>query len=252
MIEITASDWAAWAPGLHTRQEWQRWALAPVPPVGDAMPVLDEVPAMQRRRIEQLGRMAVQVAYWCGRAGTDAVPMVFCSRHGDVRRSLEMLEQGARGEPLSPTRFGLSVHNAIAALYSIVRGVRGNCIALAAGQAGAETAVVEAAGLLADGAHEVLVVVYEAALPSAYAGFADEPAADFAWACRLRPPAAADGDDVRLVLDWRAEAQPLPAVAGAELPASLAALRFLVAGQSEYAHHADGLRWRWRRQPAAA
>lgn len=72
---------------------------------------------MQRRRIERLGRMAIQTACWCQEAEESGVPLVFASRHGDVARSMELLEALAADEPPSPTTFGLSVHNAIAALY---------------------------------------------------------------------------------------------------------------------------------------
>ena len=73
---------------------------------------------MQRRRIERLGRMAIQTACWCQEAEESGVPLVFASRHGDVARSMELLEALAADEPPSPTTFGLSVHNAIAALYN--------------------------------------------------------------------------------------------------------------------------------------
>ena len=167
MIEFSIVDWAAWAPGLSERSQWLGWADAPYPPVGEDTPALAEIPAMQRRRIERLGRMAIQAACWCedGQGADNQVPLVFASRHGDVARSMELLGALASDQPLSPTGFGLSVHNAIAALYSIARGHRGNYLALAAGQATVETACLEAAGLLADGAREVRVVVYESRLP---------------------------------------------------------------------------------------
>ena len=179
---------------------------------------------MQRRRIERLGRMAVQAAWWCSQAETAGVPLVFASRHGDVQRSFELLEQLARGEPMSPTHFGLSVHNAIAALYSIVRGERGNYLALAAGRATAEAALVEAAGLLADGAPEVLVVVYDARPPAAYASFLDEPDPFYAWSWRVR----ADGEGTRLSLAWAAEMTGDDASAPEEAPS---AARTLIAGE---------------------
>ena len=89
---------------------------------------------MQRRRIERLGRMAIQAACWCQEAEESGVPLVFASRHGDVARSMELLEALAADEPPSPTTFGLSVHNAIAALYSILRRDRGNYVAVAGGR----------------------------------------------------------------------------------------------------------------------
>lgn len=244
MIEFTVGDWAAWAPGLHQREDWQAWANRPTLPQGDDTPALAEVPAMQRRRIERLGRMAVQVACWCAPDGAadGSVPLVFASRHGDVQRSFELLDNLARGEPMSPTHFGLSVHNAIAALYSIVRGERGNYIALAAGRSTAEAAMIEAAALLADGAPEVLVVVYDAQPPHVYAGFLDEPDPFYAWSWRLR--AADSGDGVRVSL---ASAPQDGATAATALPHGLDVLRFLLSGDAELHHRADGVGWTWRR-----
>lgn len=175
MIDVTVSDWAAWAPGLVERAAWRDWARAPWLPQGDDSPALTEIPAMQRGRIDRVGRMAIQAAWWCSQAEAQGVPLVFASRHGDVQRSCDLLEQLARGEAMSPTQFGLSVHNAVAALYSIVRGEHGNYLALAAGGATAEAAVVEAAGLLDDGAPEVLLVIYEAPMPAVHLEFMDEP-----------------------------------------------------------------------------
>lgn len=124
---------------------------------------------MQRRRIERIGRMAMQAAYWCS-STTAGVPLVFASRHGDVQRSYELLRQLASEEPMSPTQFGLSAHNAIAALYSIVHGERGSYLALAAGRATAEAALVEVAGLLAEGADEVQLVAASSFARSAASG----------------------------------------------------------------------------------
>ncbi|PSD26840.1 3-oxoacyl-ACP synthase, partial [Stenotrophomonas maltophilia] len=116
MIEFSIVDWAAWAPGLSERSQWLGWADAPYPPVGEDTPALAEIPAMQRRRIERLGRMAIQAACWCeeGQGADSQVPLVFASRHGDVARSMELLGALSNDQPLSPTGFGLSVHNAIA------------------------------------------------------------------------------------------------------------------------------------------
>ncbi len=244
MIELNVAAWAAWAPGLATREAWQAWARAPTLPLGEDIPALPEMPALQRRRIDLLGRMAIQVACWTADpAGADP-PLVFASRHGDVRRSLDLLEQQNAGETMSPTQFGLSVHNAIAALYSIFRGEHGNCVALAAGKATAEAALVEAAGLLADGAPQVQIVVYDAPLPTAYAAHRDEAEAAWAWSLRLQ----AAPTDTRLQLGWQVatddhdEAQSTPG-----LPAGLDALRFLLAGELVRVHCVDGQAWTWRR-----
>ena len=56
--------------------------------------------------------------------------------------------------------------------------------------------------LLADGAPEVLLVVYDAPLPAVYGSFADEPDAGFAWCWRL---VHADPALPTLRLAWGAE-----------------------------------------------
>ncbi|MFS2047223.1 beta-ketoacyl synthase chain length factor, partial [Stenotrophomonas geniculata] len=102
---------------------------------------MSEVPAMLGRGFERLGRLAFLGGWWWvdGQGADSDVPLVFASRHGDVARSMDLLGALVGDQPLSPTGFGLSVHNAIAALYSIARGHRGNYLALAAGQATVET-----------------------------------------------------------------------------------------------------------------
>jgi hypothetical protein len=241
MIGLSVKEWAAWAPGLVDQSAWSAWARSPWVPMGEETPALSEVPAMQRRRIERLGRMAIQTAFWCQRADAGGAPLVFASRHGDVARSMELLEALVAGESPSPTTFGLSVHNAIAALYSILRGERGNYVATAGGKATVETACIEAASLLADGAPEVLLVIYDAPLPGVYAGFADEPDAGFAWCWRL---VAADAALPTLHLAWMADGADDTA---SPLPHSLDVLRFLLAGDATLDWRGDGIQWQWRR-----
>jgi len=242
MIGFSVKQWAAWAPGLVDRDAWRAWASAPWVPSGTETPALQEVPAMQRRRIERLGRMAIQTACWCQEAEESGVPLVFASRHGDVARSMELLEALAADEPPSPTTFGLSVHNAIAALYSILRRDRGNYVAVAGGRATVETACIEAAALLADGAPEVLLVVYDAPLPAVYAGFADEPDAGFAWCWRVGP-VGAEGDAIALGWNDEGGADDAPAA----LPHALDVLRFLLSGDPSLQWRGDGTAWHWRR-----
>lgn len=245
MIEFSVVDWSAWAPGLTGRADWEAWAHAPHLPTGDGAPSLAEVPPMQRRRIERLGRLAIQVACWCEGAGghADDVPLVFASRHGDVERSVQLLQAVASDQPMSPTAFGLSVHNAIAALYSITRGHRGNYLALSAGRSTVEAACLEAVGLLADGASEVVIVVYEASLADIYREFADEPDTFFAWSWRVSR--ATDGG-IRLALDWGDAADQVDTPAG-HLPQALDLHRFLLAGDRALQRVAHGQRWQWTR-----
>src|SRR5688572_25941288 len=105
-MRFSVETWSAYAPGV-AEPEWPAWARAPWPPRGDDVPPLAEMAPMQRRRVDRLGRMALQVAWRCQPDG-DACPQVFASRHGDLGRTYAMLGDLARDEALSPTHFGLS------------------------------------------------------------------------------------------------------------------------------------------------
>lgn len=184
------AGWAAWAPGLATQDDWRRWLQSPQPLPADApaAPPLPEVPALARRRIDPLGRAALQVAYQA-QQGIDVstTPLVFASRWGELARSVAMLQELARGEPLSPTAFSHAVHNAIGAQYSIQRGIAANVCAVAAAEVSAAAGWVEAAALLAAGAPAVLLTVFDAPLPALYTAL-DAPLAPLhAWALLLRP-----------------------------------------------------------------
>lgn len=239
-LEFVIADWSAWSPGLTSREHWRDWARAPGLPAADGRPELPEMGAMLRRRLDLLGRMAAQVVYWCQQDRT-GMPVVFASRHGEPARSLEMLADLARGQALSPTTFGLSVHNAIGALVAIARGDRANATAVAAGPATAAAALIEAGGLLADGAPEVLVVCYDAPLPAPYDVFADGPAANWAWAWRVAP-AGAQGR--RFTLGWD-DADGAPDDAAA-LPFGLDLLRAMLAPEPRWERVCDARRWSWR------
>lgn len=187
---FSVEAWSAFAPGLESADAWRAWAHAPWLPMGDDVPALAEMPPMQRRRVERLGRAALQVAWRCQGGDERDLPLVFASRHGDILRTHAMLAELAREQPLSPTSFGLSTHNAIAAQYSIARMLQGNYLAVSAGRATAEAGVREAQALLADGAPAVLVVMYDGPTPDDYAGYLDEPETLYAWAWRIVPPRA--------------------------------------------------------------
>lgn len=246
-IEFGIRAWAASAPALQTPEAWQAWSRAPWLPAGGDLPALTSMAPMLRRRVNALGKAALHPAY--GATAMEPVsasgPAVFASRHGDTPRAFDMLSELAAGEPLSPTAFGLSVHNAIGAMFTIDRGDASNLQALAAGRDTVEAAAIEAAALLGDGADEVLLVCYDAPLPEAYAEFADEPGCLFGWAWRVGQPRA--GEPV-ISLDLVAPRGPDDAdTAHAVLPHGLDVLRFVLAGDAALTHRGERAIWRWQR-----
>lgn len=238
-LSFSISAHAAWAPGIATPGEWEAWARAPYRAEG-ADPSVSAMPAMLRRRAGFLGKMALEVAYAC-LEGQTGIPTVFCSRHGEVTRALELLGELAQGQALSPTAFGLAVHNASAGLFSIARADRANHIALAGADATVEHGVVEACGLLADGAPQVLLVVYDCPLPALLAGFEDCAEQPFAWAWLMTP---AGPERLTLRLEG---ATATPAPDRARLPSGLDVLRFQLGGAARLERISGAQRWTWSR-----
>jgi hypothetical protein len=150
----------------------------------------------------------------------------------------------ANGVPLSPTSFGLSVHNAAAGLFSIARLDHASSTALAAGKSSVEHAVIEACGLLAEAESEVLLVVYDCPLPKIYATFQDCHEQPYAWAWLMRPPA-----DELYSLNWRAT-EDIPSHQQDGLPAGLEILRFHLRKDAALERTCDRRRWLWTRHAA--
>jgi hypothetical protein len=236
-VRFSVVKHAQWAPGLTTSAAWTQWAEEPHRIAANEEPGVKAMPALLRRRAGFLGKMALEVAYACldGRAD---IPTVFCSRHGEVERALALLNDLVRGEPLSPTAFGMSVHNAIAGMLTIARSDRANHIALAAGAASIEHAVIEACGLLADGEPMVLLVACDCPLPGLMAPYEDCEEQAHAWAWLMTAPDA----DV-LTLNWSASDVAL----SSGMPAGLAVARFQLGAVHSLERHDGRLRWSWSR-----
>ncbi|MBX9902043.1 MAG: beta-ketoacyl synthase chain length factor [Burkholderiaceae bacterium] len=239
-IRFSIDRWAAWSPNFTKQTDWLRWFASPSPisQSYDAMPALTEMPAMMRRRVERLGRMALQTAYW-GIADSPSCPIVFASRYGDISRSVEMLRQLAEQEPMSPTSFSLSVHNAIGALFSISRDDVNAYTAIAAGEETVEAAFTEALGLLADGENAVLVVYYEEPLPELFKHFSEQPNFPRAWACRL---VRSEFEGITLLSRKSSEESPR-----LSLSPDLEALRFLISDEIAHEHTVGTKTWCWQR-----
>ena len=198
MMEFAVDAWRAWAPGMENEAAWAAWRDTPHAIVDNGeQPACEFVPPMQRRRLSRLARIVMHAAWpLCG--DDEQLPFVFASRHGETTRTFAMLDEIGRGAPLSPTQFGLSVHNAIAGQWSILRGQRGESVAIAGEADTFEHAIVEAAALLGDGLPAAIVVIAEERPAPAYDGHIDD--VPFSYALALRLSVAGSGPRWRLSL----------------------------------------------------
>jgi len=239
-MRFSIAAFAAWAPGVETAEAWLEWASGHRRIEGESEPAVRAMAPILRRRAGLLDRMALEVAYRCLGDRRD-VPAIFSSRHGETSRSVDLLTDLAKGLPLSPTTFGLSVHNATGGLFSIARGDHASSSALAAGPSSVEHAVIEACGLLADGACEVLLVVYDRPLPALYAAYQDCHEQPFAWAWLMQPPTS----DV-VSLSW-SKAEESESASAECWSAGLEILRFYLRRDRSLERVCQRRHWLWSR-----
>lgn len=174
---------------------------------------------------------------WPLTEGLERVPLVFVSRHGETPRTFEILRDLAASEPLSPTQFSLSVHNAVIGLWSIMRGETSEMTALAATGDGLEYGAFEAAALLAEGAEAVLLVVTEEQPPQAYAQWIDDVPFPYAVGLLLTP-----GNEWHLSLNTDTQGTKRT-----QWPHALNLLRALHTDQSVCLHPWNNRLWNWQR-----
>jgi hypothetical protein len=237
LITFNIAQWRAWAPGLADVEKWQQWSQQPtLLKSSDEAPDVSFLPAMQRRRLGRMARMAFAVG-WPLAEGHERLPLVFVSRHGETPRTFEILCDVATEQPLSPTQFSLSVHNSVIGLWSIMRGETSEMTALAATGDGLEHGAFEAAALLAEGAPAVLLVITEEQPPEAYADWIDDVPFPYAVGLLLTP-----GDDWQLSLQTNTQA-----LGRSPWPHALNLLCALNSAQTACQHPWKNRLWNWQR-----
>ncbi|WP_130620040.1 beta-ketoacyl synthase chain length factor [Dyella amyloliquefaciens] len=246
MIDLRIADWRAWAPGLESAEAWQAWANAPWAPAEQGeQPDCSFLPAMQRRRLSRMARIALHVAWpLCG--DDEQLPLVFASRHGETTRTYAILGDVADRQPLSPTQFGLSVHNAIAGQWSILRGQRGESTAIAGEADTFEHAMLEAATLIDQGAPAVIVVMTEERPPEAYADWIDDVPFTYAVALRV----GASRPDAGAASHWQLQLSGRTTQADhTDWPFALDFVRALHRPAASLMHTWKTRQWIWQRNP---
>jgi hypothetical protein len=168
-IEFNIDNWLALSPGIITQEDWVCWSKANNKWPSD----LCDVPAnlikpMMRRRMSSLSKLAVQAAL---QISSDEVIdyIVFSSRHGELIRTVKLIEDIVKGEEASPMAFSQSVHNTAAGLFTINSNRATPVTSIAAVESTLHHALIEAAIYLHEHPlHKVLVVDFDEPLPVQY------------------------------------------------------------------------------------
>lgn len=104
---------------------------------GETKPVdLSFLPAMTRRRLGDLEKLALFTAYKCFDNNTSNInknlQVVFASRYGELSRSIDLMREYYELGEVSPTKFSMSVHNASVAIFSLLNKLTENYTSIAA------------------------------------------------------------------------------------------------------------------------
>ena len=229
-MELYIKSWALWMPpefGINNI-------------AATAQPELSHIPAMTRRRLSKLTKQAFEVAI---NASTDAapapLPTVFASRHGDLHKTLQLLQQLAAAEELSPSQFALSVHNAISGQFSIYSQNQADSNAIAAGADSLHYALLDAAARLQQDAsvEQILVVYADEPVPAAYQSFCQDPSVPVALALLLHR-----SDGQRVQFNSHSDSSSV-----AESDQAIKLLPFLHGEQAELTLAGKQRRWCWSR-----
>lgn len=225
-------------------QKWSLW-----PPV-DSQPedekqaqkqLLSSIPKMLKRRLSPLARVVFCAAIPCI-PDNNQFPCVFSSVHGELAKSFAMMQQIEVGEEISPTAFSLSVHNAIAGLFSMVYKNNRESTVVAPGEEGMAAAFIEALGLLQEGEDKVLMVLYDEPLVPFYPSAPYQLSTDSSCAVALTISQSGEGIPLSLAcLSKSGEngEQPL------QLPLLI---NFLNQSQKKLTVHASKHSWCWEKQ----
>ena len=149
--------------------------------VDQELSAIEHIPAMQRRRLSRLAKLALNSAMQA--LVTRKVDyIVWVSQYGDEAKTLNILEDVLSEQTPSPTQFSTSVHNAISGLYSILCQDATPATSLAGSW---NDGLIEAYAWLKTRpeARQVLLVYYDEALPDIYAEH--QPFAAFAMAAMI-------------------------------------------------------------------
>lgn len=156
---ITIADWLYWGEHYYDKNM----------PNGIAEPQynLSDIPAIKRRRLPEVAK---RIHRFSQRLADEQIPIIYASYNAEFSQTLAIIR--SFNDDVSPAKFSLSVHNAIAGLLSVTHNNTQSYQAMDSLSGLIETAIVEAKGLLLT--HEKIgIVYYDETLPTEFASVGD-------------------------------------------------------------------------------
>lgn len=184
-IQFNIQQLYALSAGLEKPEDWAAWFEQKQTPASLEIPT-QAIPAMMRRRMSNLSKLAVQVAALLSKSESIDF-IVFSSQHGELPRTITLLLDILAGRDASPTAFSMSVHNTASGLFTIATQNAVPATSIAGGADSFHYAFIEAAAYLAQYPNNtVLVVHFDAPLPPPYCVFENVQTPPYALGLVLR------------------------------------------------------------------
>ena len=175
-IAFNIEQWHALSPGFSTPDDWRNYRSFNTDNENASLEV-NLIPAMMRRRMSPLSKIALQTAIHLQQSSSsDFDYLIFSSRHGELPRTVELLQQVLQGEEASPMAFSQSVHNTSAGLFTIATHSPIPATSLAGCESSLHHALIEASAYLSENPqHKILLIDFDAPLPKPYDQFESHP-----------------------------------------------------------------------------
>ncbi|MCE9680342.1 beta-ketoacyl synthase chain length factor [Shewanella sp. AS1] len=195
----------AWSPNYQELTDWQAWPdKTETEDLKLAVPKLPQVPTMQRRRYSKLTKMLLDVAFQCEAPANCRT--IFASRHGELNRTVDLLQEIIQNQPISPIGFSQSVHNTASGIFSILTDNRAPSTSIAAAQITLEQALIEAYGQLCEDNSSLLLVYGDEPVADIYKAYTHEPELPIALALQLSLDNPEAAGAMGLTIDTQPEA----------------------------------------------
>ena len=235
-VRIEVKNWSFWSPESGDPEDWLRhWSQAGALSQ-EGEPDAAAIPPMQRRRTSRLSKMALSTALEV--AADHAVDYsIFCSQHGEIVRTRQILSSISEGTEISPTAFAQSVHNTSSGLFTILEKSNAPSTSVASGANTFAYGWMEAQAYLSSYPnHSVLLVDFDEVIPGEYRGYVDQAHCDHALALLL---IAADQHGIGI--------EQTPCGDVSRLPQGPQFLAWLQSGEESLSLTAERQGWQWRR-----
>lgn len=234
-INFNIDNWLALSPGLLTADDWQVWSKNEFQWPVDLTPVATSlIKPMARRRMSSLSKLAMQAALQISvEQSIDYI--VFSSRHGELTRTVKLIEDIMSGEDASPMAFSQSVHNTAAGLFTINTDRPTPVTSIAAVESTAHQALIEASIYLQENpTHRVLLVDFDEPLPAPYKDYEKQNYQGVAFAAILSA-----GDQYQL--SWSKSRKKSDAV----IPQTFSIIDYLLNKKEKTEITDNRLCWKW-------